>query len=61
VILTAYIDGLEATTAKSMERKNKGDISDQLSCAFWMVLIEFVGFISRLRASPTNAVTECSI
>jgi len=27
VILTAYIDGLEATTIKSTEKKNKGDIS----------------------------------
>jgi len=27
VILTAYIDGLEATTAKNIEKKSKGDIS----------------------------------
>lgn len=61
VILTAYIDGLEATLRKSTERGNEGDVSYWRFRVFWRVLIAFVDFIFRLRASSTNGVTECSI
>ena len=54
VILTAYIDGLEATLKRSNDRIKEGDVSVHFSLAFWMVFITFVVFVSRLRAYPTN-------
>lgn len=58
MILTAYINGLEATLKQSRDRIKKGDVSVRLSRIFWMVFITFVGFVSSLRAYPTNAGAE---
>lgn len=58
VILTAYIDGLEATLKRSSDRIKEGDVCICLSRIFWIVFITFVGFVSRLRAYPTNAGAE---
>ena len=54
MILTGYIDGLEATLSKSREREKKGDVSEFV-LNFFIVLIKFAGFLSELCTSPTVA------
>ena len=54
MILTAYIDGLEATTLKTIERKEKGDVSDRLSC-----VLDGVDHISRFPLQAPRLSNEC--
>ena len=61
MILTAYIDGLDATLSMSREREKKGDVSQLPFLCVFTVLIKFSGFVAGLCSLPAVAVEKGSI